>query len=44
MLAINGRLLPLTSVPYETLKSLIVFQAGLDGIAIPMTPLILPKQ
>ncbi len=28
---INGRPLPLT-VPYETLKSIIVFQAGLDGV------------
>ncbi|WP_232298832.1 DsbA family protein [Granulicella tundricola] len=30
MIAINGRLLPL-SIPYETLKSIIIFQAGLDG-------------
>ncbi len=28
---INGRPLPLT-VPYETLKSIIVYQAGLDGV------------
>ncbi len=32
MLAVNGRLLSITAVPYETLKSLIVFQAGLDGV------------
>ena len=44
ILAVNGRLLPLTSIPYETLKNLIVFQASLDGIAIPTAPLILPKQ
>ncbi len=44
VLAINGRILPLTTIPYETLKNLIVFQAGLDGIAIPAMPLILPKQ
>jgi protein-disulfide isomerase len=31
MLSVNGRLLSITSIPYETLKSLIVFQAGLDG-------------
>ena len=31
-LAINGRLIPL-NVPYETLKSLIVFQAGQDGVS-----------
>jgi protein-disulfide isomerase len=31
MLAINGRLIPLGTVPYETLKELIVFQASLDG-------------
>lgn len=34
-LAVNGRLLPLTSVPYETLKNLIIFQASLDGISLP---------
>jgi protein-disulfide isomerase len=33
MLAVNGRLLALTSIPYETLKSLIIFQAGLDGVS-----------
>lgn len=32
MLAVNGRLLPLTQVPYETLKQLVAFQASLDGI------------
>jgi len=31
MLAINGRLVPLGGIPYETLKELIVFQASLDG-------------
>ncbi len=33
MLAVNGRLLPLTSVPYETLKEVIAFQAQLDGVS-----------
>ncbi len=32
MLSVNGRMLPLAGIPYETLKSLIVFQAGLDGV------------
>ena len=33
MLAVNGRLLAISSVPYETLKQLIVYQAGLDGVS-----------
>ena len=33
MLAVNGRLLPLTNIPYETLKQVIAFQAGLDGVS-----------
>lgn len=33
MLAVNGRLLQFTAIPYETLKNLIVFQAGLDGVS-----------
>ena len=32
MLSVNGRLLPLTSVPYETLKQVVLFQATLDGV------------
>ncbi len=32
MLAINGRLVPLGGIPYETLKEIIVFQATLDGV------------
>lgn len=35
-LVVNGRLLPL-SVPYETLKSIIIFQAGLDGVSAAAT-------
>lgn len=31
ILAINGRLIPLGGLPYETLKEIIVFQASLDG-------------
>ncbi len=32
LLAVNGHLLPLTSIPYETLKNMIAFQAHLDGV------------
>jgi protein-disulfide isomerase len=32
MLAINGRLIPLTSIPFETLKQIVAFQATLDGV------------
>jgi protein-disulfide isomerase len=33
MLAVNGHLLPLTGVPYETLKTIISYQASLDGVS-----------
>ncbi len=33
MLAVNGHLLPLTGVPYETLKNIIAYQASLDGVS-----------
>ncbi len=33
MLAINGRLISVSALPYETLKSLIQFQAELDGVS-----------
>ena len=32
MLAVNGHLLPLSGVPYETLKKIITYQAALDGV------------
>jgi protein-disulfide isomerase len=32
MLAVNGHLLPLTGVPYETLKKIVAYQATLDGV------------
>ena len=39
MLAVNGRVIAFTSIPYETLKSLIVYQATLDGAgAAAMSP------
>ncbi len=34
MLAINGRLVPLTSLPYETLVQVIIFQAAIDGVTV----------
>jgi len=33
MLSVNGHLLPLTGVPYETLKKIIAYQASLDGVS-----------
>ncbi|MCU1253343.1 MAG: oxidoreductase [Edaphobacter sp.] len=33
MLAVNGHLLPLSGIPYETLKSIISYQATLDGVS-----------
>ncbi len=33
LLAVNGHLLPLTSIPYETLKQIVAFQAQLDGVS-----------
>jgi len=30
---VNGRLLSISSVPYETLKQLIVYQASLNGVS-----------
>lgn len=41
LLSVNGRLLPLGGLPYETLKQIIVFQASLDGAsASASTPLL----
>jgi protein-disulfide isomerase len=31
-LTVNGRVLPMTSIPYDTLKKLIQYQATLDGV------------
>ena len=33
MLAVDGHLLPLTGIPYETLKTIISFQASQDGVS-----------
>jgi protein-disulfide isomerase len=32
LLIVNGRLLPLAQVPYETLKTIVSFQAAMDGV------------
>ena len=33
MLAVNGHLLPLTGIPYDTLKTIVSYQASLDGVS-----------
>lgn len=38
ILVVNGRVLPVTSVPYETLKQVVAYQARLDGIAVNEQP------
>ena len=45
-LSVNGRLLPLSGLAYETLKALIIFQAGNDGVAggAPATGLTLQQR
>jgi protein-disulfide isomerase len=44
MLAVNGRLLPLSGLPYETLKQIVVFQAQLDGVGnLVNAPSLLPS-
>lgn len=32
MLAVNGHLLPLSAIPYETLKAMVAYQASEDGV------------
>ncbi len=38
MIAVNGHFISLDSVPYETLKQMIAFQAGEDGIMVHLQP------
>lgn len=38
VLAVNGHLLPIDSVKYETLKQMIAYQAGQDGITVHLQP------
>jgi protein-disulfide isomerase len=37
-LSVNGHLLPLEALPYETLKRIVAFQAEQDGIAVHLQP------
>jgi protein-disulfide isomerase len=37
-IAVNGHILPLEQVPYETLKQIVAFQAGQDGITVHIQP------
>ncbi len=37
-LVVNGRVLPPTDVPYDTLKRIVAYQAQLDGINVPVQP------
>jgi protein-disulfide isomerase len=38
MLYVNGRALPITALPYETLKQIVAFQAAQDGITVHLQP------
>lgn len=38
MIAVNGHFIAIDSVPYETLKQIIAFQAGQDGITVHLQP------
>jgi protein-disulfide isomerase len=38
VLVVNGRVLPIASVPYDTLKQIVAYQAKLDGIAVHVQP------
>lgn len=38
VLVVNGRVLPAASVPYETLKQVVAYQAQLDGIQVHVQP------
>ncbi len=38
VLVVNGRVLPVASVQYETLKQVVAYQAQLDGIAVHVQP------
>jgi protein-disulfide isomerase len=42
VLAVNGHFLAIDSLPYETLKQMIAFQAGQDGITVHLQPTLTP--
>jgi protein-disulfide isomerase len=37
-LVVNGRILPPTAVPYDTLKRIVAYQAQLDGVSVHVQP------
>jgi protein-disulfide isomerase len=37
-LVVNGHSLPVSSLPYESLRKIIAFQAGQDGIVVHLQP------
>jgi protein-disulfide isomerase len=38
LLFVNGHALPITALPYEQLKKIVAYQAGLDGIKVELQP------
>jgi protein-disulfide isomerase len=38
LLAVNGHLLAISAIPYETLKQMVAYQAGQDGITVHLQP------
>jgi cystathionine beta-lyase family protein involved in aluminum resistance len=38
MLAVNGQLLPMGGIPYDTLKRIIAFRAAQDGVTVHLQP------
>jgi protein-disulfide isomerase len=40
VLEVNGHLLPLSGVPYDTLRKIVAYQANQDGIPVHLQPLL----
>ena len=40
LLYVNGHALPMTSLPYETLRKIVAYQAGLDGVTVHLQPML----
>ncbi len=38
MLVVNGRVLPSVDIPYDTLKRIVAYQAGLNGVKVQVQP------
>jgi protein-disulfide isomerase len=43
-LYVNGRPLPVSALPYDVLKKIVIFQAAEDGITLPNQPSLTPLQ